>query len=121
VGVTSPRENLKVESEAPGGGRGGGAGGRGGAAQTPWPVDLRLNGARLKRFDVPATPPEISKLIVGGPYEPAGRGDTPSRRKIFVCRPGSVDGGRARSREEQARARRGPTRLARGAVRGPVA
>src|SRR6059036_3571592 len=43
VGVTSPRENLKVESETPGGGRGGGAGGRGGAAQTPWPVDLRLN------------------------------------------------------------------------------
>src|SRR6266516_2878426 len=105
VGVTSPRENLKVESEAPGGGRGGGTGGRGGAAQTPWPVDLRLNGARLKRFDVPATPPEISKLIVGGPYEPVGRGDTPSRRKIFVCRPGSVDGRPARSGQESACAR----------------
>jgi len=120
VGVTSPRENLKVESEAPGGGRGGGAGGRGGAAQTPWPVDLRLNGARLKRFDVPATPPEISKLIVGGPYEPAGRGDTPSRRKIFVCRPGSVDGRPVRSGQESACARTILTRLARRAFRRPV-
>jgi mono/diheme cytochrome c family protein len=120
VGVTSPRENLKVESETPGGGRGGGAGGRGGAAQTPWPVDLRLNGARLKRFDVPAMPPEISKLIVGGPYEPAGRGDTPSRRKTFVCRPGSVDGRPARSVQESACARTILTRLARRAFRRPV-
>ena len=46
VGVTSPRENLKIESDAPGGT----PGGRGGAAQLPSPVDLRLNGARIKRF-----------------------------------------------------------------------
>src|SRR5687767_13913034 len=51
VGVTSPRENSKVESEGPGA-RGGGAGaGRGGGPQVPYPVDLRLNGARVKRFD----------------------------------------------------------------------
>jgi mono/diheme cytochrome c family protein len=112
VGVTSPRENLKVESETPTAGRGG-AGGRGAAAQTPWPVDLRLNGARLKRFDVPATPPEISKLIVGGPYDPAGPGDTPSRRKIFICRP-------ERSAQESACARTILTRLARRAFRRPV-
>jgi hypothetical protein len=120
VGVTSPRENLKVESETPGGGRGGPAGGRGNGAQIPWPVDLRLDGARVKRFDVPAMPPEISKLIVGGPYEPAGRGDTPSRRKIFVCRPGSVDGRPARSGQESACARTILTRLARRAFRRPV-
>src|SRR5438270_13324880 len=47
IGVTSPRENLKTESEAPAGGPGGG---RGGAVQVPWPVDLRLGGARLKGF-----------------------------------------------------------------------
>jgi mono/diheme cytochrome c family protein len=90
VGVTSPRENLKAENDAPAGGPGGpggGAGGRGSAAQIPWPVDLRLNGARLKRFDVRAARPEVSKLIVGGPYEATGRGDTASRRTIFVCRP----------------------------------
>jgi mono/diheme cytochrome c family protein len=83
IGVTAPRENLKPESDGPGGpdGRGGGA------AQLPSPVDLRLNGARLKRFDVRATTPEVSKLIVGGPYDATGRGETPSRRAIFVCRP----------------------------------
>jgi mono/diheme cytochrome c family protein len=111
VGVTSPRENLKVESDAPAGGRGG-AGGRG-AAQIPSPVDLRLNGARLKRFDVPGTKPEISKLIVGGPYNATGRGDTPSRRKIFVCQP-------ARPTEETACARTILTALARRAFRRPV-
>jgi hypothetical protein len=83
IGVTSPRENLKAESDAPGGG------GRGGAARVPSPVDLRLNGARLKRFDVPTPTPEVTKLIVGGPYNPTGRGDTPSRRAIFVCSPGA--------------------------------
>jgi hypothetical protein len=87
VGVTSPRENLKPERDTPGGGRGAGDGLRGRAAQVPWPVDLRLNGARVKRFDVPGAIPEISKLIIGGPYDATGRGDTPSRRKIFVCRP----------------------------------
>ena len=82
VGVTSPRENLKPERDAPATGPAGG-----GPTQIPTPVDLRLDGARLKRFDVIASPPEISKLIVGGPYEATGRGDTASRRRIFVCRP----------------------------------
>jgi Protein of unknown function (DUF1592)/Protein of unknown function (DUF1588)/Protein of unknown function (DUF1587)/Protein of unknown function (DUF1585)/Protein of unknown function (DUF1595)/Planctomycete cytochrome C len=84
VGVTSPRENLKPERDAPAIGAGGE---RGGPTQIPTAVDLRLDGARLKRFDVMASPPEISKLIVGGPYEATGRGDTASRRRIFVCRP----------------------------------
>jgi hypothetical protein len=87
VGVTSPRENLKAEADTPPGGPGGGAGGRGGASQVPSPVDLRLSGARLKRFDVPATTPDVTRLIVGGPYQPTGRGDTASRRAIFVCQP----------------------------------
>ena len=84
VGVTSPRENLKREADAPGGDQA--AGGRG-ASQIPSPVDLRLDGARLKRFDVRGRSPEVTKLIVGGPYAPTGRGDTPSRRMIFVCHP----------------------------------
>jgi mono/diheme cytochrome c family protein len=86
VGVTSPRENLKVESESPAG-RGGGAGGRGGVPQVPFPVDLRLNGARVKRFDVPGGTPDIRQLIIGGPYAATGRGVTPSRSKIFICDP----------------------------------
>jgi hypothetical protein len=84
IGVTSPRENLKREADAPGGDQA--AGGRG-ATQIPSPVDLRLDGARLKRFDARGRSPEVTKLIVGGPYTPTGRGDTPSRRAIFVCHP----------------------------------
>src|SRR5256884_1012856 len=52
IGVTSPRENLEAENEAPPGAPGTG-GGRG-AVQTPTPGDLRLSGARLQRFDVRA-------------------------------------------------------------------
>ena len=33
--------------------------------------------------------PSIEKLEVMGPYNPSGTGDTPSRRRIFVCRPTS--------------------------------
>ena len=110
VGVTSPRENLKAEIDAPAGGPGGG---RGAAAGIPSPVDLRLSGARLKRFDVRATTPDVSKLIVGGPYTPTGRGDTPSRRTIFVCRP-------ARPAQEPACARTILTTLAHRAFRRPV-
>ncbi len=113
VGVTSPRENLKPERDTPAGGRGAGDGLRGRAAQVPWPVDLRLNGARVKRFDVPGAIPEISKLIIGGPYDATGRGDTPSRRKIFVCYPA------ARAQEAPC-AQTILTALARRAFRRPV-
>jgi len=106
VGVTSPRENLKAESDTPGGGRGG-------AVQIPSPVDLRLGGARVKRFDVRATMPDVSKLIIGGPYAPTGRGDTPSRRAIFVCHP-------ERPAQEPACARTILTTLAHRAFRRPV-
>jgi mono/diheme cytochrome c family protein len=107
VGVTSPRENAKIESE--------GAGGRAGAGlpSLPYPVDLRLDGARIKRFDVAGGVPEISRLIVGGPYNPTGRGQTASRAKIFVCRP-------ARERDEPACARTILKTLARRAFRRPV-
>ncbi|MCM3881712.1 MAG: DUF1587 domain-containing protein, partial [Vicinamibacterales bacterium] len=57
IGVTSPRENFKTEAEAPGG-RGGG---RAAGPQLPAPVDLRVNGARVKRFDVVGLTPNINK------------------------------------------------------------
>jgi mono/diheme cytochrome c family protein len=113
VGVTSPRENLKTESDAPGGDQGGAAGKPGGDAQIPTPVDLRLSGARLKRFDVRGRSPDVTKLIVGGPYNSTGRGDTPSRRTIFVCQP-------ARPVQEAACARTILRRLAHRAFRRPV-
>jgi mono/diheme cytochrome c family protein len=113
VGVTSPRENLKTESEGPAG-RGGGFGGRGGGGpQIPYPVDLRLNGARVKRFDVPGGTPDIRTLIIGGPYGVTGRGTTASRSKIFVCDPKTA-------KAEPACARTILTTLARRAFRRPV-
>ena len=112
VGVTSPRENLKAESEAPGA-RGGGAGGRSGVPQVPYPVDLRLDGARVKRFDVPGGTPEVRQLIIGGPYNATGRGTTPSRTKIFTCAPKT-------EKEEVACARTILGTLARRAFRRPI-
>lgn len=109
VGVTSPRENLKAERDAPGDA----AGGRGSAAQIPWPVDLRLDGARVKRFDVRGAMPNVTRLIVGGPYHATGRGNTESRRAIFVCRP-------ERSAQESTCARTILTSLAHRAFRRPV-
>ena len=116
IGITTPRQNLKAESEGPGGGRGGGGGGggRGGgaAAQPPTPVDLRLNGARLKRFDVVGGG-DINRLLITGPFKPTGRGDTASRKKIFVCRP-------ATKADEPVCARTILTALAHRAFRRPV-
>jgi mono/diheme cytochrome c family protein len=111
IGITSPRQNLKTESEGPGG-RGGGGGGRGGGNQPPTPVDLRINGARVKRFDVVGGA-DINKLVIAGPYKPTGRGDTPSRKKIFVCHP-------ANRAEEPACARTILAGLAHRAFRRPV-
>ena len=111
VGVTSPRENLKIESEVPG--RGAGAGRGGAVPPVPYPVDLRVDGHRVKRFDFPAGPPEVNRLIVSGPYEATGRGTTASRERIFICRPGSA-------KEESACARKILSTLARRAFRRPV-
>jgi mono/diheme cytochrome c family protein len=35
----------------------------------------------------PRTAPAIDQISVTGPYAPKGAGDTPSRRRLFVCRP----------------------------------
>jgi hypothetical protein len=57
--------------------------------------------------------PAIDSVAVDGPYNPAGRGDTLSRRKIFVCRP-------AGPRDESDCAEKILTNLARRAYRRPV-
>jgi mono/diheme cytochrome c family protein len=107
VGVTSPRENLKSENETPGGGRGGGT------VRQPSPVDLRLDGARLRRLDVPGAAPEVARLIVSGPYSPTDRGQTASRARVFICKP-------ANAAAEPACARRILSNLAHFAFRRPV-
>jgi hypothetical protein len=35
------------------------------------------------------TAPHLSRVVITGPYNAAGLGDTPSRRRVFVCRPAS--------------------------------
>ncbi len=58
-------------------------------------------------------PPAVGEVIVGGPYNAEGAGDTPSRSKIFVCRP-------TVSRDEDACAEEIVATLARRAYRRPV-
>ena len=102
IGVTFLRESAKPEI-AMLGGRGapppppppqaGGPGVPG--ARPPAPMaelDLRLDGVKLKRFEVPENnnPPQATGLTISGPYNITGPGDTPSRARIFVCRPASA-------------------------------
>jgi hypothetical protein len=60
--------------------------------------------------------PRIMTVSIGGPYDAAGPGDTPSRRRIFVCRP--KDG--ASEQDEMSCARTILSALARQAYRRPV-
>jgi mono/diheme cytochrome c family protein len=68
------------------------------AAPVPIPLDVSVDGARVQRLTVPsvATGPNVSQsfylrdvmqISVVGPFDIKGAGDTPSRRKIFICHP----------------------------------
>ena len=57
--------------------------------------------------------PHIDQIQLTGPFQPTGPGDTPSRRRIFVCRPTSAA-------DEEACARRVLSPLVRRAYRGDV-
>jgi len=57
--------------------------------------------------------PHIDQVVIAGPYNATGSGDTPSRRKVFVCRP-------ANASEEVGCARKILSTLARSAYRRPV-
>jgi hypothetical protein len=79
VGVTFPRESVRPELSLI-------------AGRPPEPVqvavDLRLDGASIERRTTPGVAgalPRITNLSIAGPYKVTGPGDTPSRRKIFVC------------------------------------
>jgi len=75
---------------------------------------LRLDGARLKLFDIQYTiAPSLNSLTIAGPFVVDGPGDTPSRQRIFVCHP-------AAAKEEEPCARQILTSLARRAYRHSV-
>jgi hypothetical protein len=111
VGAAFPRESAKVEPATPGPRRFGPPPPAMGPTPTQ-PLDLRLDGARIRRFEIPETT-GIEVVIISGPFNATGRGQTPSRAKIFVCRPASTN-------EEAACARRILANLTRRAFRRPV-
>jgi hypothetical protein len=59
--------------------------------------------------------PLIEHVQIGGPFNPTGAGDTPSRRRIFVCQPAHGN-----AREETACAKTILSTLARRAYRRPI-
>ena len=79
------------------------------AAQNSWRLQPFLRSSH-DTFD-PTGYPHLDVFSVTGPYSPSGPGDTPSRRKIFMCRP-------ATAAEEEPCARRIVSTLARLAYRG---
>ena len=116
VGVAFLRESAKPEAVVAA--RKGGAPPAGSPARTEplrAQIDLRLDGLRIKRFETPerAAPPQVSSVLVTGPFNPTGPGETPSRAAIFVCRPTSA-------KDEEPCARKILTALSRRAFRRPV-
>jgi len=61
----------------------------------------------------PRLTPAVYQISINGPYDSTGPGDTPSRRRIFVCRP-------AKPSDEEACAERILTTIMRRAYRRPV-
>jgi cytochrome c553 len=61
----------------------------------------------------PRISPAIFQVSINGPYESSGPGDTPSRRRIFVCSPSKPE-------DEENCAQRILSALMRRAYRGPV-
>ncbi len=59
------------------------------------PTESRFNDRRH-----PRTVPAISQVSVTGPYSPTSVADTPSRRRVFVCRPTGQDKHRKTSAPE---------------------
>ena len=69
----------------------------------------RFSSTEVEADDEPA----VGRVTVDGPYNTTGPGDTPSRRKIFVCRPSS-------NADQEACAGRILAGLARQAYRRPI-
>ena len=74
------------------------------------PTESRFNDRRHRR-----TVPGINMISVTGPYAPGGAGETPSRRRLFVCRPTGPDKG-----QEEECAREILSTLMRRAYRRPI-
>jgi cytochrome c551/c552 len=86
------------------------------------PIDQTLIDTRIGTGYGVTMAPHLQELAIAGPMKVTGVSDTPSRQKIFTCRPAST--GRARSSDRANEERRCATeilrRLATQAYRGPV-
>ena len=84
------------------------------------PLDIRLDGKRVKLIELPASaaPHKLRFISIDGPYNVTGPGDTPSRRKIFTCRPAAESP--ATESDDEPCARRILASLARQAYRRPA-
>jgi hypothetical protein len=65
-------------------------------------------------FDIASRAPGVSQITIAGPHNATGPGDTPSRRRLFVCTPASAS-------DEEPCARRILSTLLTRAYRRPVA
>ena len=54
-------------------------------------TDLRLPFERPLHYADERRQPYLGEVVIRGPFGSSGPGDTPSRRRIFVCQPDSVD------------------------------
>ena len=135
LAVTIDGERVALRTlgtEAAGGAGGGrGRGGAGGNAPLEFPLALKagpklVGVAFVQRTEARdeatlrprtrsrGTQPAIASVTISGPYDVTSTGDSPSRRRIFVCRPAAAS-------EETACARRILSTLTRRAYRRPIA
>jgi mono/diheme cytochrome c family protein len=94
------------------------------AAPTMLPLDISVDGVRRQTLTVPSYrmspryaqqnfPRDILQIDVAGPFSPSGVGNTPSRARIFICKPAAASA-------ETACATRIISTLAHRAYRRPV-
>ncbi len=69
--------------------------------------------AHFNYYRHPRLQPAVYEISIVGPYNPAGAGDTPSRRRVFTCTP-------SRAQEEDGCAKKVLSSLMRRAYRRPV-
>jgi mono/diheme cytochrome c family protein len=67
-----------------------------------------------------ATAPHLSRVVITGPYNPSGISDTPSRQRLFVCRPESRRSAQDAKASEDGCAKQILSTLARRAYRRAV-
>ena len=79
----------------------------------PWRPRQTGLGAAAKYKDYTQGEPAVADVIISGPFDASGPGETPSRERIFICRPSG-------SQDEDACARQILTNLARRAYRRPA-